>query len=67
MINERAAEHWDLELDDLFLTIGHRFRRVERYLAAQADKGTGPSVRQYPTGLIRHDPTPVTDWPHSPY
>ncbi|MFE2092448.1 hypothetical protein [Streptomyces sp. NPDC059460] len=29
MITERAAEHWNLELDDLFLTIGHRFRRVE--------------------------------------
>ncbi|MFJ9847859.1 hypothetical protein [Streptomyces sp. NPDC101150] len=29
MITERVAEHWDLELDDLFVTIGHRFRRVE--------------------------------------
>ncbi|MFE3074424.1 IS701 family transposase [Streptomyces sp. NPDC059247] len=29
MITESAAEQWDLELDDLFLTIGHRFRRVE--------------------------------------
>ncbi|MER6374730.1 transposase [Streptomyces mirabilis] len=24
-----AAEQWDLELDDLFVTIGHRFGRVE--------------------------------------
>ncbi|WP_445398793.1 IS701 family transposase [Streptomyces sp. LE64] len=29
MITERAAAQWDLELDDLFLTFGHRFRRVE--------------------------------------
>ncbi|MCM2393041.1 transposase [Streptomyces sp. CWNU-1] len=29
MITERAAEQWDLGLDDLFVTIGHRFRRVE--------------------------------------
>lgn len=29
MITECAAEQWDLELDDLFVTIGHRFRRVE--------------------------------------
>ncbi|MFI9604598.1 IS701 family transposase [Streptomyces sp. NPDC052043] len=25
----RVAEQWDLELDDLFVTIGHRFGRVE--------------------------------------
>ncbi|EXU61791.1 transposase, partial [Streptomyces sp. PRh5] len=29
MIAESAAAQWDLELDDLFLTIGHRFGRVE--------------------------------------
>ncbi|WP_420710855.1 IS701 family transposase [Streptomyces sp. NRRL S-118] len=29
MITEHAAEQWDLELDDLFVTIGHRFGRVE--------------------------------------
>uniref|UniRef100_UPI000B01428E IS701 family transposase n=1 Tax=Streptomyces hirsutus TaxID=35620 RepID=UPI000B01428E len=29
MITEYAAAQWDLELDDLFLTIGHRFGRVE--------------------------------------
>ncbi|MFF3327072.1 transposase [Streptomyces sp. NPDC002889] len=29
MIAERAAEQWDLELDDLFVAIGHRFGRVE--------------------------------------
>lgn len=29
MIIERAAEQWDLELDDLFVSIGHRFGRVE--------------------------------------
>ncbi|MFD8725840.1 hypothetical protein ACFV2H_49930 [Streptomyces sp. NPDC059629] len=29
MITESAAAQWDLELDDLFLTIGHRFGRVE--------------------------------------
>ncbi|MFK0288849.1 IS701 family transposase [Streptomyces sp. NPDC090499] len=29
MITEHAAAQWDLELDDLFLTIGHRFGRVE--------------------------------------
>ncbi|MEW2060400.1 IS701 family transposase [Streptomyces sp. NPDC007002] len=29
MIPEHAAAHWDLELDNLFLTIGHRFGRVE--------------------------------------
>ena len=29
MISERAAEQWDLELDNLFVTIGHRFGRVE--------------------------------------
>ncbi|MFB8000061.1 IS701 family transposase [Streptomyces sp. NPDC001939] len=29
MIIESAAAQWDLELDDLFLTIGHRFGRVE--------------------------------------
>ncbi|MEW1721594.1 IS701 family transposase [Streptomyces sp. NPDC093109] len=28
-MTERAAEQWDLELDDLFVTIGHRFGRVE--------------------------------------
>lgn len=29
MITEYAAAQWDLELDDLFLTIEHRFGRVE--------------------------------------
>ncbi|MGW2110526.1 IS701 family transposase [Streptomyces sp. NPDC001948] len=29
MITEHVAEQWDLELDDLFVTIGHRFGRVE--------------------------------------
>ncbi|WP_374205185.1 IS701 family transposase [Streptomyces sp. TRM72054] len=29
MITEYAAAQWDLELDDLFLAIGHRFGRVE--------------------------------------
>ncbi|MET7926650.1 transposase [Streptomyces sp. NPDC005349] len=29
MITESAAAQWDLELDDLFLIIGHRFGRVE--------------------------------------
>ncbi|MEU9794673.1 IS701 family transposase [Streptomyces sparsogenes] len=29
MISARVAEQWDLELDDLFVTIGHRFGRVE--------------------------------------
>ncbi|MGW0779142.1 IS701 family transposase [Streptomyces sp. NPDC002835] len=29
MITEHAAEQWNLELDDLFVTIGHRFGRVE--------------------------------------
>ncbi|GGS89357.1 hypothetical protein GCM10010222_33630 [Streptomyces tanashiensis] len=29
MITGHAAEQWDHELDDLFVTIGHRFRRVE--------------------------------------
>ncbi|WP_413810675.1 IS701 family transposase [Streptomyces sp. OE57] len=29
MITEYAAVQWDLELDDLFLAIGHRFGRVE--------------------------------------
>ncbi|GAA2657257.1 hypothetical protein GCM10009864_24390 [Streptomyces lunalinharesii] len=29
MISERVAEQWDLELDDLFVAIGHRFGRVE--------------------------------------
>jgi SRSO17 transposase len=29
VITEYAAAQWDLELDDLFLTIGHRFGRVE--------------------------------------
>ncbi len=29
MITESAAAQWDLELDDLFLAIGHRFGRVE--------------------------------------
>ncbi|MCX5433643.1 hypothetical protein OHU11_39075 [Streptomyces sp. NBC_00257] len=29
MITEHVAEQWDLELDDLFMTIGHRFSRVE--------------------------------------
>ncbi|WP_157857979.1 hypothetical protein [Streptomyces durhamensis] len=29
MITERVAEQWELELDDLFVTIGHRFGRVE--------------------------------------
>ncbi|MFE9172711.1 hypothetical protein ACFYNZ_25090 [Streptomyces kebangsaanensis] len=29
MITEHAAAQWDLELDDLFVTIGHRFGRVE--------------------------------------
>jgi SRSO17 transposase len=29
VITESAAAQWDLELDDLFLTIGHRFGRVE--------------------------------------
>jgi SRSO17 transposase len=29
VITEYAAEQWDLELDALFLTIGHRFGRVE--------------------------------------
>ncbi|MFI6699952.1 IS701 family transposase [Streptomyces sp. NPDC050509] len=28
-MTERAAEQWDLDLDDLFVTIGHRFSRVE--------------------------------------
>jgi len=28
-MTERAAVQWDLELDDLFVTIGHRFGRVE--------------------------------------
>ncbi|MFE1584913.1 hypothetical protein ACFW6Q_04365 [Streptomyces sp. NPDC058737] len=29
MITEYAAAQWDLELDDLFLTTGHRFGRAE--------------------------------------
>ncbi|MFC4034605.1 IS701 family transposase [Streptomyces polygonati] len=29
MITERVAEQWDLELDSLFVTVGHRFGRVE--------------------------------------
>ncbi|MBP2056633.1 SRSO17 transposase [Streptomyces griseochromogenes] len=29
MITARVAEQWDLELDDVFVTIGHRFGRVE--------------------------------------
>ncbi|MFV0138258.1 hypothetical protein ACLGIH_34860 [Streptomyces sp. HMX87] len=29
MTTERSAAQWDLELDDLFVTIGHRFGRVE--------------------------------------
>ena len=29
VITERAVEQWDLELNDLFVTIGHRFGRVE--------------------------------------
>jgi SRSO17 transposase len=29
VITERVAEQWDLELDDLFVNIGHRFGRVE--------------------------------------
>ncbi|MGC9443123.1 IS701 family transposase [Streptomyces sp. WG5] len=29
MITEYAAAQWDLELDDLFLNVGHRFGRVE--------------------------------------
>ncbi|MGW2762046.1 IS701 family transposase [Streptomyces albidoflavus] len=29
MITESAAAQWDLELDDLFLAIGHRFGQVE--------------------------------------
>ncbi|MFD4968945.1 hypothetical protein [Streptomyces sp. NPDC058424] len=29
MTTEHAAAQWDLELDDLFVTIGHRFGRVE--------------------------------------
>lgn len=29
MITARVAEQWDLELDDLFVTVGHRFGRVE--------------------------------------
>jgi SRSO17 transposase len=29
VISERAAEQWDLELDNLFVAIGHRFGRVE--------------------------------------
>ncbi|MGW9497882.1 hypothetical protein ACWG5P_26490 [Streptomyces prasinus] len=29
MIIEYAAARWDLELDDLFLTVGHRFGRGE--------------------------------------
>ncbi len=28
-MTERAAAQWDLELDDLLITIGHRFGRVE--------------------------------------
>jgi SRSO17 transposase len=28
-MTERSAAQWDLELDDLFVTIGHRFGRVE--------------------------------------
>lgn len=29
MITEHAAAQWDLEPDDLFVNIGHRFGRVE--------------------------------------
>jgi SRSO17 transposase len=29
VITERVAEQWDLELDNLFVTVGHRFGRVE--------------------------------------
>ncbi len=29
VITETVAETWDRELDELFLTVGHRFRRVE--------------------------------------
>ncbi|MFJ4866858.1 hypothetical protein [Streptomyces sp. NPDC088748] len=29
MITTRFAEQWDLELNDLFVNIGHRFSRVE--------------------------------------
>jgi SRSO17 transposase len=29
VITERVAEQWDLELDNLFVTVGHRFSRVE--------------------------------------
>jgi hypothetical protein len=28
-MTERVAEQWDLELDELFVAIGHRFGRVE--------------------------------------
>ncbi|MDC2948575.1 hypothetical protein [Streptomyces heilongjiangensis] len=34
MISESAAAQWDLELDDLFLTIGHRHHRGRRGLAS---------------------------------
>ncbi|MEU1791905.1 hypothetical protein ABZ553_39735 [Streptomyces sparsogenes] len=30
MIIARVAERWDLEPDDIFVTIGYRFGRVER-------------------------------------
>jgi SRSO17 transposase len=29
VISESVAQTWDRELDELFLTVGHRFRRVE--------------------------------------
>ncbi|MFE3168226.1 hypothetical protein [Streptomyces sp. NPDC059224] len=50
MITERAGGQRDLELDDLFLAVGHRFRRI----------GLRRRMRDYVRGLLARWPARTT-------
>jgi hypothetical protein len=47
---EYAAAQWDLELDDLFLAVGHRFGRVElrRRMRDSPVRSPGDHLRDNP-------------------
>ncbi|MFM9582626.1 hypothetical protein [Streptomyces caniscabiei] len=69
MITESAAAQWDLELADLFLTIGHPFGRVglrcrmrdcvrgllARSPARTAGCATRPHVTEWRCETVRHE------------
>ncbi len=68
MITERAAEHWDLELDDLFLASGHRFRRVEprRRVRAYVRGPLAPVARKNSRQPAEHTGHAPADGPQHP-